>query len=297
MARKGIILAGGAGTRLHPTTLGVCKQLLPVYDKPMVYYPLCTLMEAGIRDILLVSTPSDIGRFEQVLGDGNRWGLSLQYAVQPQPRGLAEAFILGEAFLGGAPSALILGDNIFHGSGLSRLLKEASAQPSGATVFAYAVRNPQAFGVVAFDAAGRPLSIVEKPAQPKSRYAVTGVYFYDAEVVDIAKSIRPSQRGELEITDVNRIYLERGALQVQRLGRGVAWLDTGTPDAMLEAAHYIQTLERRQGQKVGTPEEIAWRAGWISSAELADLAKPLRKSAYGAYLLELLQPTAGDQPD
>ena len=293
MARKGIILAGGAGTRLHPTTLGVCKQLLPVYDKPMVYYPLCTLMEAGIRDILLISTPLDIGRFEQVLGDGRRWGISLQYAVQPQPKGLAEAFIVGEAFLDGAPSALILGDNIFHGGGLSRLLRQASAQPRGATVFAYPVRNPQDFGVVEFDAEGRPLAIVEKPERPSSRYAVTGVYFYDAEVVEVAKSIRPSQRGELEITDVNRIYLQRGALQVRRLGRGVAWLDTGTPDAMLEAAHYIQTLERRQGMKLGTPEEVAWRAGWISDAQLAESAKPLRKSAYGAYLLELLRPPAG----
>lgn len=288
MARKGIILAGGAGTRLHPTTLGVCKQLLPVYDKPMVYYPLCTLMEAGIREILLISTPQDIGRFQQVLGDGRQWGLSLQYAVQPAPRGLAEAFIIGEAFLAGGPSALILGDNIFHGGGLSALLKAASEQRDGATVFAYQVRNPQDFGVVEFDAAGRPLSIVEKPAQPGSRHAVTGVYFYDEAVVDIAKSIRPSKRDELEITDVNRVYLERGQLQVQRLGRGVAWLDTGTPDAMLEAAHYIQTLERRQGMRVGAPEEVAWRAGWIGDRELERLAEPLRKSGYGEYLLKLL---------
>ena len=288
MARKGIILAGGAGTRLHPTTLGVCKQLLPVYDKPMVYYPLCTLMEAGIREILLISTPQDIGRFQQVLGDGRQWGLSLQYAVQPAPRGLAEAFIIGEAFLAGGPSALILGDNIFHGGGLSALLKAASEQRDGATVFAYQVRNPQDFGVVEFDAAGRPLSIVEKPAQPGSRHAVTGVYFYDEAVVDIAKSIRPSKRDELEITDVNRVYLERGQLQVQRLGRGVAWLDTGTPDAMLEAAHYIQTLERRQGMRVGAPEEVAWRAGWIGDQELETLAEPLCKSGYGEYLLKLL---------
>ena len=288
MARKGIILAGGAGTRLHPTTLGVCKQLLPVYDKPMVYYPLCTLMEAGIREILLTSTPQDIGRFQQVLGDGRQWGLSLQYAVQPAPRGLAEAFIIGEAFLAGGPSALILGDNIFHGGGLSALLKAASEQRDGATVFAYQVRNPQDFGVVEFDAAGRPLSIVEKPAQPGSRHAVTGVYFYDEAVVDIAKSIRPSKRDELEITDVNRVYLERGQLQVQRLGRGVAWLDTGTPDAMLEAAHYIQTLERRQGMRVGAPEEVAWRAGWIGDQELETLAEPLCKSGYGEYLLKLL---------
>ena len=287
MARKGIILAGGAGTRLHPTTLGVCKQLLPVYDKPMVYYPLCTLMEAGIREILLISAPQDIGRFQQVLGDGRQWGLSLQYAVQRAPRGLAEAFIIGEAFLAGGPSALILGDNIFHGGGLSALLKAASEQRDGATVFAYQVRNPQDFGVVEFDAAGRPLSIVEKPAQPGSRHAVTGVYFYDEAVVDIAKSIRPSERDELEITDVNRVYLERGQLQVQRLGRGVAWLDTGTPDAMLEAAHYIQTLERRQGMRVGAPEEVAWRAGWIGDQELETLAEPVRKSGYGEYLLKL----------
>ena len=288
MARRGIILAGGAGTRLHPTTLGVCKQLLPVYDKPLVYYPLCTLMQAGIRDVLLISTPQDTSRFEQVLGDGSRWGLSVQYAVQPQPKGLAEAFILGERFINGGPSALILGDNIFYGDGLSGRLKKAAAQPEGATIFAYPVRNPQDFGVIAFDGAERPIAIDEKPAQPRSRYAVTGVYFYDAEVVEVAKSIRPSARGELEITDVNRSYLARERLAVERLGRGVAWLDTGTPDAMLEAAHYIQTLEKRQGMKVGAPEEAAWRAGWIGDGDLERLAAPLRKSGYGEYLLTLL---------
>ena len=286
--RRGIILAGGAGTRLHPTTLGVCKQLLPVYDKPMVYHPLCTLMQAGIRDILFISTPQDIGRFEQVLGDGGRWGLSLQYAVQPQPNGLAEAFIVGEGFIADGPCALILGDNIFHGDGLSRRLQHTAARLQGATIFAYPVRNPQDFGVVAFDGAERPVSIEEKPQRPRSRYAVTGLYFYDAEVVQIAKSIRPSARGELEITDVNRAYLERGCLEVERLGRGVAWLDTGTADAMLEAAHYIQTLEKRQGMKVGAPEEAAWRAGWIHDADLEKLAAPLRKSGYGEYLLTLL---------
>ncbi len=287
--RKGIILAGGAGTRLHPTTLGVCKQLLPVYDKPMVYYPLCTLMQAGIREILLISTPRDAARFKQVLGDGAQWGLSLRYAVQQAPNGLAEAFILGEPFLDGAPAALILGDNIFHGGGLEGLLGAATAQGQGATVFAYAVRNPQDFGVVDFAADGRPVSIEEKPANPRSRYAVTGLYFYDPRVVEVAKSIRPSGRGELEITDVNRFYLERGQLRVVRLGRGTAWLDTGTPDALLEAAHYIQTLEKRQGMRLGCPEELAWRAGWIDDEDLQRLAAPLRKSGYGDYLLAMMQ--------
>ena len=289
MNRKGIILAGGAGTRLHPTTLGVCKQLLPVYDKPMVYYPLCTLMQAGIRDTLLISTPQDIGRFEQVLGDGGQWGLSISYQVQQSPNGLAEAFLLGEGFIDGAPSALVLGDNIFHGGGLSELLKSASNRTSGATVFAYAVSNPEAFGVIEFDSAGRAVSIEEKPAEPRSRHAVTGLYFYDEKVVEVAKSIRPSARGELEITDVNLAYLRQGALEVKRLARGTAWLDTGTPDAMLEAAHYIQTLEKRQGMKVGSPEEAAWRAGWIDDEALDRLAQPLRKSGYGEYLLQLLQ--------
>ena len=292
MIRKGIILAGGAGTRLHPTTLGVCKQLLPVYDKPMVYYPLCTLMQAGIRDILLISTPQDIDRFEQVLGDGSQWGLSIGYQVQQAPNGLAEAFLLGEAFIGGAPSALILGDNIFHGGGLPELLQRASNRASGATVFAYAVRNPEAFGVIEFDAEGLAVSIEEKPANPRSRHAVTGLYFYDEAVVEIAKSIQPSARGELEITDVNLAYLGRGELEVQRLARGTAWLDTGTPDAMLEAAHYIQTLEKRQGMKVGAPEEAAWRAGWIGDEQLERLAQPLRKSGYGEYLLQLLYTSA-----
>ena len=289
MTRKGLILAGGAGTRLHPTTLGVCKQLLPVYDKPMVYYPLCTLMQAGIRDMLLISTPQDIGRFEQVLGDGAQWGLSISYQVQRAPNGLAEAFLLGEAFIGGAPSALVLGDNIFHGGGLPELLKSASSRTSGATVFAYAVSNPEDFGVIEFDGAGRAVSIEEKPAAPRSRHAVTGLYFYDEAVVEVAKSIQPSVRGELEITDVNLAYLGRGELEVKRLARGTAWLDTGTPDAMLEAAHYIQTLEKRQGMKVGAPEEAAWRAGWIGDEELERLAQPLRKSGYGEYLLQLLQ--------
>ena len=289
MNRKGIILAGGAGTRLHPTTLGVCKQLLPVYDKPMVYYPLCTLMQAGIRDMLLISTPQDIGRFEQVLGDGSQWGLSIGYQVQQAPNGLAEAFLIGKDFIAGAPSALVLGDNIFHGGGLPELLKSASNRTSGATVFAYAVSNPEAFGVIEFDSEGRAVSIEEKPANPRSRHAVTGLYFYDEKVVEIAKSIQPSARGELEITDVNLAYLSRGELEVKRLARGTAWLDTGTPDAMLEAAHYIQTLEKRQGMKVGAPEEAAWRAGWISDEDLERLAQPLRKSGYGEYLLQLLQ--------
>ena len=288
MNRKGLILAGGAGTRLHPTTLGVCKQLLPVYDKPMVYYPLCTLMQAGIRDLLLISTPQDIGRFEQVLGDGSQWGLSIGYQVQQAPNGLAEAFLLGEAFIDGRPSALVLGDNIFHGGGLAELLQSASNRTSGATVFAYAVSNPEAFGVIEFDAEGLAVSIEEKPANPRSRHAVTGLYFYDEKVVEVAKSIQPSARGELEITDVNLAYLGRGELEVKRLARGTAWLDTGTPDAMLEAAHYIQTLEKRQGMKVGAPEEAAWRAGWISDEDLERLAQPLRKSGYGEYLLQLL---------
>ena len=289
MNRKGIILAGGAGTRLHPTTLGVCKQLLPVYDKPMVYYPLCTLIQAGIRDILLISTPQDIGRFEQVLGDGSQWGLSIGYQAQQAPNGLAEAFLLGEAFISGAPSALVLGDNIFHGGGLPELLQSASSRTSGATVFAYRVSNPDAFGVVEFDGEGHAVSIEEKPVNPRSHHAVTGLYFYDQAVVEIAKSIQPSPRGELEITDVNLAYLDRDALEVTRLARGTAWLDTGTPDAMLEAAHYIQTLEKRQGMKVGAPEEAAWRAGWIGNEDLERLAQPLRKSGYGEYLLQLLQ--------
>ena len=289
MNRKGIILAGGSGTRLHPATIGVCKQLLPVYDKPMIYYPLCTLMLAGIRDILVISTPEDTHRFERILGDGSQWGLNLSYKIQPSPDGLAQAFILGEEFIGGDPCALILGDNLFFGQGPQQMLNEAMDVESGASVFAYPVSDPENFGVVAFEDGGRAISIEEKPKQPKSRFAVTGLYFYDSDVVEIAKSIKPSDRGELEITDVNRVYLERGDLVVNRMGRGMAWLDTGTYDALLEASHFIQTLEKRQGLKVACPEEISWQMGWIDEAQVLKLAEPLKKGGYGTYLIAILE--------
>ena len=289
MNRRGIILAGGAGTRLYPITLGVCKQLLPVYDKPLIYYPLSTLMLAGIRDALIISTPRDTPRFEHILGNGSQWGMCLQYAVQASPGGLAQAFLIGESFIGVAPSALVLGDNLFFGSGFTGLLRAASEKTERATIFAHAVANPEAFGVVTFDAGGRATSIEEKPKVPRSRFAVTGLYFYDENVVSIAKSIKPSARGELEITDINNIYLDRGLLDVQRMARGMAWLDTGTYDSLMEAAHFIQTLEKRQGLKVGCPEEVAWRQGWIDDARLERLADGLAKSGYGDYLRGLLK--------
>jgi glucose-1-phosphate thymidylyltransferase len=287
--RKGLILAGGAGTRLHPATLSVSKQLLPVYDKPMIYYPLSTLMLAGIRDILVISTPQDTPRFEELLGDGSRWGMNLSYCVQPRPEGLAQAFLLGRTFIGGCPSTLVLGDNIYYGHDLVLLLRKATSRDTGATVFAYHVADPERYGVVAFDKNLHAVSIEEKPRYPKSNYAVTGLYFYDSQVCDIAASIRPSARGELEITDVNSIYLSRDQLQVETMGRGYAWLDTGTHDSLLDAGQFIATLEKRQGVKVACPEEIAFRAGWISSEQLAAIAAPLAKSGYGKYLQTLIE--------
>ncbi len=289
MQRKGIILAGGSGTRLHPATLALSKQLLPVYDKPMVYYPLSTLMLAGMRDVLIISTPQDTPRFAALLGDGSRWGMNLGYCVQPSPDGLAQAFILGRDFVGGAPSALVLGDNIFYGHSFQPLLAQAGARDTGATVFAYHVHDPERYGVVEFDAARRAISIEEKPKAPKSPYAVTGLYFYDAQVCDIAASIKPSARGELEITEVNAQYLRQGELNVEIMGRGYAWLDTGTHDSLLEAGQFIATIEKRQGLKVACPEEIAYRNGWIDATQLEALAAPLLKNGYGQYLLQVLR--------
>ncbi|MBU6256884.1 MAG: glucose-1-phosphate thymidylyltransferase RfbA [Burkholderiales bacterium] len=292
MNRKGIILAGGSGTRLHPATLAMSKQLLPVYDKPMVYYPLSTLMLAGMRDVLVISTPQDTPRFQALLGDGSRWGMNLSYCVQPSPDGLAQAFILGRDFVAGGPSALVLGDNIYYGHDFAQLLARADARKSGASVFAYHVTDPERYGVVEFDASRRALSIEEKPKAPKSNYAVTGLYFYDEQVCDIAAAIQPSARGELEITEVNAQYLRQGQLEVEIMGRGYAWLDTGTHDSLLEAGQFIATLEKRQGLKVACPEEIAYRAGWIGAAQLEALAAPLLKNAYGQYLMQVLREKA-----
>lgn len=291
MHRKGIILAGGAGSRLHPATLAVSKQLLPVFDKPMIYYPLSSLMLAGIREILIISTPQDTPRFEQLLGDGRQWGIDLQYAVQASPDGLAQAFIIGEQFIGTSPSALVLGDNIFYGHDFQLLLKKAMKTANGATVFAYHVHDPERYGVVDFDSSGKAVSLEEKPEQPHSNFAVTGLYFYDNTVVERAKSLKPSMRGELEITDLNRLYLKEGQLSVEIMGRGYAWLDTGTHESLLEAGQFIATIEKRQGLKVACPEEIAWRQGWISTLQLAELALPLIKNSYGQYLSALTSAT------
>ena len=286
---KGIILAGGAGTRLHPITLSISKQLLPVYDKPMIYYPLATLMMAGIREVLIITTPRDNPLFRELLGDGSQWGLAIEYAVQEHPGGLAQAFLIGRAFIGGAPCCLVLGDNIFFGQGLGRLLQQAAHKTTGATVFGYWVRDPERYGVAEFDAAGQVISLEEKPAQPKSNYAVTGLYFYDDRVCDLAAGLKPSARGELEITDLNRRYLQQGALELIQLGRGMAWLDTGTHDSLMEAAGFVETIEKRQGLKVCCPEEIAWRNRWIDDAQVRALAEPLGKNGYGQYLFELLE--------
>lgn len=289
MAYKGIILAGGSGTRLHPLTVSVSKQLMPVYDKPMIYYPVATLLLAGIRDILIITTPRDQEAYQTLLGDGGQWGVRFEYATQPSPDGLAQAFLIGERFIGTDPACLILGDNIYYGQGLSAVLRRATARQRGATVFGYYVRDPERYGVVSFGADGRAVNIEEKPKKPKSNYAVTGLYFYDNDVVNVARNIRPSARGELEITDVNRVYLERGELNVELLGRGYAWLDTGTHESLLAAAHFVQVVEQRQGLKVACPEEVAWRMGFIDDGQLTRLAEPLAKSGYGQYLLELLE--------